>query len=68
MYKKLKLENFLLTTYVEKTSYFEVALPCHTMLTNIDNLFKKISMYPNLFFSGLKILFLRNVQNSIDVP
>ena len=39
--KKLKLANFLLTTYVEKTSYFEDAPLCHTMLTNIDNLKKK---------------------------
>ena len=65
--KILKLEFFLLMTYVEKTSYFEVALPCHTMLSNtliIDK--KKKSMYPNLFYSGLKIsdnICLRNVQN-----
>ena len=32
--KTLKLENVLLMTYVEKTSYFEVAPPCHSMLTN----------------------------------
>ena len=32
--KKLKLENLLLMTYVEKTPDFEVAPPCHTMLTN----------------------------------
>ena len=32
--KKIKLENLLLMTYVEKTSYFEIAPPCHTMLTN----------------------------------
>ena len=31
---KITVENFLLTTYVEKTSYFEVAPPCHGMLTN----------------------------------
>ena len=32
--KELNLENLLLMTYVEKTSYFEVAPPCHTILTN----------------------------------
>ena len=32
--KKIELENFLLTTYVEKTSYFEVEPPCHIILTN----------------------------------
>ena len=26
--------NLLLMTYVEKMSYFKVAPPCHTMLTN----------------------------------
>ena len=37
---KIKNENMLLMTYVEKTSYFEVPSPCHTMLTRyIDNLF-----------------------------
>ena len=32
--KKLKVENMLLMIYVEKTPYFEVVPPCHTMLTN----------------------------------
>ena len=37
--KKLKLENFLLMTYVEKTSYFEGAPPYHIIDNkNIDNL------------------------------
>ena len=31
---KVKLENLLLMTYIEKMSYFEVAPLCHTMLTN----------------------------------
>ena len=31
---KMKLENLLFMTYGYKTSYFEVAPPCHTMLTN----------------------------------
>ena len=33
-------KTFLLVTYVEKTSYFEVAPPCHTIgYKNADNLF-----------------------------
>ena len=51
-------------TYVEKTSYFEVAPPCHTMLTNT----LIIHLKNKKFYSGLKILCLRNVQNFIDVP
>ena len=67
--EKIKIKNLLLMTYVEKTTYFEVAPPCHTMLTNtLIMYFKKISMHPNLFYSGLKILSLRNFQNLIDVP
>ena len=58
----------MLMTNVEKTSYFEVAPPCHSMLTNTLIIYLKKSMYPKLFYSGLKILCLRNVQNFIDVP
>ena len=48
--QKIKIENFLLT------SYFEVAPPCHTVLTTtIKIYYKKISLHPNLFYSGLKI-------------
>ena len=36
----------------ENTSYFEVALPGHIIAyENIDNLFKMISIYPNLLYS-----------------
>ena len=56
-------------TYVEKTSYVEVAPPDHTIVNkNIDNLFKKmISLYLNLLYS-LNIWCLRHVQNFTDVP
>ena len=57
------VKKILLTTYFEKTSYFEVANK------HIDNLSKKnISIYPNLFYSGRKILFVKKFTNLIDVP
>ena len=63
---KIKLENLLLMTSVEKTSYFEVALSYHankhTLIIYLKN------KYPNLLYSSLKISCLRNVQNFIDVP
>ena len=55
-------------SYVEKTSSFEVAPPCHSMLTNTLIHYLKNKFDPYLFCSGLKILCLRNVQNFIDVP
>ena len=51
----LKLENVQLMTYVEKTSFFEVAPPCHSMLTNTLITYLKNNMNPILFYSGLKI-------------
>ena len=48
----------------ENTSYFEVSLPGHIIAyENIDNLFKMISIYPNLLYS-LKLWCLKNAQNS----
>ena len=54
-------------TYVEKTSYFEVAPPGHTIAyKNIDNLFKNCK-YIFYFVMLPKIWCLRNVQIFIDV-
>ena len=39
------VNNSLLTTYVEKTSYFEVAPPYHTMLPNTLIIYLKINKY-----------------------
>ena len=55
-------------TYIEKTSYFEVAPPGHTIAyKNVDNnLLKIVSIYSNLL-CNLQIWCLRNVQIFIDV-
>ena len=55
-------------TYIEKTSYFEVAPPGHTIAyKNVDNnLLKIVSIYSNLL-CNLQIWCLRNVHIFIDV-
>ena len=56
--KKLILENLLLMTSVEKTSYFDIAPPCHTILTNTLIIYYKISTYPkNIMFKKCSKLY-----------
>ena len=63
--EKFKLKTLLLMTYV---IFWGCAALLYHGNKHIDNLYKKISMYLNFFYSGLKILCLRKVQNFIDVP
>ena len=50
-------------TYVDKTSYFEVASPGHTIAyKNVDNLLQLVGIYSNLLCNLKYAWCLRNVQ------